>query len=261
MADFRTHLYGAAATGSLAALSVYTLGWSGPHYTLVLFLLAVAGGLLPDIDAPQSTPVRGFFSLLGVALAFAMTFPFAHRLPLMALAAIWTLVFLTVRFGIFSLFCRYTRHRGIWHSWLAALAAGLAGAALAFHVAGVGPWAAWLAGLFVTLGYLSHLLLDELASVDVQGRRLKRSLGSALKPFSLSSPGASLAMLAVVVLCAGLTPPLTPVLALASHYGLNLPDLVAQARAYGDKEGPAWLAPDPAHGAATSGGKGPRGGG
>ena len=225
MADFKTHLYGAAAASGLAALGVYSLGWTTTGHAQLLFLHGVAGGLLPDIDAPKSTPVRGFFALLGVVLAFAMTFPFVGRYPLIGLGAIWLLVFVTVRFGIFALFVRYTVHRGIWHSGLAAITVGLAGVVLSHQALGMPAWQSWLAGAFVTLGYLTHLVLDELASVNLLGKRIKRSLGTALKPFSLAYPGASLAMLLAVLVLAALAPPLAPVLAVANHYGLATPGL------------------------------------
>lgn len=222
MADFKVHLYGAAATSGLAALSVYSLGWTAPRATQFLFLIGIAGGLLPDIDCPKSTPIRGFFTLLGVALAFAMTFSFVGRFPLTGLALIWVLIFVTVRYGIFVLFARYTVHRGIWHSGLAALAVGLASTHLAHHALGLTVWESWLAGLFMVLGYLTHLCLDEIASVDLQGRRIRRSLGSALKPFSLNYPWASLAMLLVVLVLGASAPSLAPLVAVADHYGLEL---------------------------------------
>ncbi len=195
MADFRVHLYGAAATSGLATLAVHGLGWTGPRQAQLLFLLGVAGGLLPDIDAPQSTPVR---------------------------------------LGVFELFSRYTVHRGIWHSWLAALGAGLASTNLAHHAAGLPAWESWLAGAFVTLGYLTHLCLDEIASVDLLGRRIKRSFGTALKPFSLAYPWASLAMLVAVLLLGVSAPPVAPVLAVADHYGLDRAGILARLQDKGD---------------------------
>jgi len=39
----------------------------------------------------------------------------------------------------------------------------------------------WLTGSFIFLGFILHLLLDEIYSVDFMGHRLKRSFGTALK--------------------------------------------------------------------------------
>jgi hypothetical protein len=47
---------------------------------------------------------------------------------------------------------------------------------------------AWLCGTFVFLGFLTHLTLDELYSVDLRGVRVKRSFGSALSFGSFHAP-------------------------------------------------------------------------
>lgn len=237
MANFSAHLYGAAAASSAAALGVYGLGWAGPELTQVLFFLGVTGGLLPDIDADGSAPVRGFFTLLGVVLGFLVSFALVGWLAIIDLTLVWIGVFLLVRYGVFEAFARFTVHRGIWHSWLAAAFAGLAAANLGYHVLALPGWDAWLAGAFVTLGYFTHLCLDELASVDLLGRRVKRSLGTALKPFSLASPAATAAMLAGVLTLGWLAPPVHPVLEQARERGLSGEAL--QARALGDLR---WLA-------------------
>jgi hypothetical protein len=232
MANFQGHLYGAAVVGSLASLAVYSVGWAGPQQTQALFLLPVTGGLLPDIDSDSSRPVRGFFTLLGVVLAFWISFSLVGQLPVAGLAAVWMLVFLTVRFGVFELVARFTVHRGVWHSWLGALFASVATADIAFQFAGLSPWDAWLAGLFLGLGYFTHLVLDEAASVDLLGRRVRRSFGTALKPCSIAYPWASLAMgaaLAAVLLPA---PTFDPVLQAGRYYGISAENL--QVRLLGE---------------------------
>ena len=41
-----------------------------------------------------------------------------------------------------------------------------------------------MSGLFVSVGYVMHLVLDEIYSVDLTGARVKRSFGTALKLIS-----------------------------------------------------------------------------
>ena len=53
---------------------------------------------------------------------------------------------------------------------------------------------AWLAGGFMAIGYLTHLILDEIYSVDVMDTRLKASFGTALKLIDPRHPGATAAM-------------------------------------------------------------------
>ena len=67
---------------------------------------------------------------------------------------------------------------------------------------------AWLAGGFLTIGYLTHLILDEIYSVDVMDTRLKASFGTALKLIDPRHPGATAAMAVATVIAFLLAPPL-----------------------------------------------------
>lgn len=237
MANFAGHLYGGAAVSSLAALGAYSLGWAGPEQTQILFFLGVGGGLLPDIDSDNSTPVRGFFTLLGVGLAFLVSFTLVGRFPVFELALVWAMVFAVVRFGVFEVFTYFTVHRGVWHSWLAVVFVGLLGANGAYHLVGLSAWDSWLSGAFLALGYFTHLCLDEIASVDLLGNRIRRSFGTALKPFSIAYPWASLSMLAAVIALSLLAPPIEPILADGRLQGLS--EEALQTRLLGDG---GWIA-------------------
>lgn len=200
MANFRTHLYGGVLVSGGAVLALQATGWVDKGQTLLLFGLGVAGGLLPDIDSDTSAPARAFFGVLGVVLAFAWTLPLVGRSEPWHLVLLWIALFLSVRVLLCELFSRLTVHRGIWHSLLAAVFAALATVNLLHWVLDHSARAAWLAGLMVGAGYLTHLTLDEAYSVDLLGVRTKRSFGTALKPWSLHDPVASLAMALAVAL-------------------------------------------------------------
>lgn len=206
MANFETHLYGGVFVSGTAVLALERLALVPEGHTLTFFALGVGGSLLPDIDADASAPVRAFFGILGTVLAFAWTLPLVGQYPPLWLGLFWAGCFLAVRFLLLGAFARFTVHRGIWHSWLAAALAGLATVNLAHRVLGQPPDSAWIAGGLVALGYLTHLVLDEVSSVDLNNARVRRSFGSALKPWSLRDPAASLAMAAAVTLLAWLAP-------------------------------------------------------
>ena len=84
-------------------------------------------------------------------------------------------VYLLIRYGISELFKRYTVHRGMFHSIPAMLIAGLA-VFLMTRTANKEPELLlerlYLAGA-VMLGFLSHLVLDEIYAVDFMGAKLK----------------------------------------------------------------------------------------
>jgi len=66
---------------------------------------------------------------------------------------------------------------------------------------------AWLGAAFMGVGYLTHLILDELYSVDVMDTRIKSSFGTALKLFDYRHLGHSAAMAIATALIFIVTPP------------------------------------------------------
>jgi hypothetical protein len=165
------------------------------------FLLGGLGGLLPDIDSGNSVPVQLAFTLASILFAFLLMFGAARWFPTLAeLLIIWVAAFLLLRRVLFALLGRLTTHRGIFHSLPAVLFFTLLGATLGFWLWPLTPVEAWLCGAFLGYGYLVHLLLDELYSVNLYGLRTRRSAGSALKFWYRQSPPASLAMYLAVIL-------------------------------------------------------------
>jgi len=213
MASFRGHLYGGLVVSAAAGLGVDSLGWASSGQIPVLFILGVVGGLLPDIDADNSTPLRMMFISLGVTAAFLVAFSMVDGIAPVERMLLWGAVFLLVRFGLFEIFCRFTVHRGVWHSWLAAAFMTSATVNIAYHLVGISAWDSWLTGSFVALGYLTHLCLDEIAGVDLLHHRVKRSFGTALKLFSIASPIASIAMFLGTLALVYLAPTVAPVVA------------------------------------------------
>ncbi|MGZ8217339.1 metal-dependent hydrolase [Methylomagnum sp.] len=185
MANFKTHLLTAASLSGVAAIACMKADVTTAMETPVLFGLGTLGGLLPDIDSDNSVPIRISFNLLAFFLAFVTMFVFIGRYTVLELAAIWLGIFVGVRYLVLEFFIAFTTHRGAIHSLLAAVFFGLGTVSLAYHTFDKPYQAAWLYGFFVAFGFVVHLALDELFSVDLLGRRLKRSFGTALKPISL----------------------------------------------------------------------------
>lgn len=200
MANFKTHLFTAAGISGVAAIACMKADVTTAMETPILFGLGTLGGLLPDIDSDNSVPIRISFNLLAFFLAFVTMFVFIGRYTVLELAAIWLGVFVGVRYVVLEFFIAFTVHRGAIHSLLAAVFFGLGTVSLAYHVFDKSYQLAWLYGFFIAFGFVIHLALDELFSVDLLGRRLKRSFGTALKPVSLKYWRATaLLMLAVVL--------------------------------------------------------------
>jgi hypothetical protein len=207
MANFNTHL-AVAAVGSGLCATVALAGNAAPHnYLLTLTLAGAIGGVLPDIDLEKAIPSRMLFSALGVVVAFIALFTFKKQYSIAELWIVWLAVYLAVRYGVYTIFHQRTKHRGIFHSLLAGAFFMVLTAILFDRVFGEPPALSWLTGLFVLIGFIIHLVLDEIYSVDIEGAALKRSFGSALKVIDYHSLRASALMGIAFAAVVALAPP------------------------------------------------------
>jgi len=181
MASFRGHLSFSASLGaSFGGLAFWQLGFD-PSSSLLAAGLTAVGGMLPDLDSDSGVPVREMFSLAGVVIPLMLL----GRLVQSGLEPEGVLValgcmYLGIRYGMRYVFKRLTVHRGMFHSIPGMLVAGLL-TFLGYHHAMIAPRV--LLAAAVMIGFLSHLLLDELCAVDLRGLRpkLNQFAGSALK--------------------------------------------------------------------------------
>jgi membrane-bound metal-dependent hydrolase YbcI (DUF457 family) len=155
---------------------------------------------LPDLDSDSGVPVRELFNLSGALVPVLLLPRLQHDAQLTTdqILVVLAGIYLVVRFGVAHLFKRLTAHRGMFHSIPAMLIAGLT-VFLLYHNPKV-EMRAWMAG-GTMLGFLSHLVLDELFAVDFMGLtpRLNKYAGSALKFWSKSLMATTLTY---IILCA-----------------------------------------------------------
>lgn len=206
MANFTTHIAaGTVVAGGLATLTL-AADVIAPENLIPVTLAGVLGSVLPDIDLRVSRPSRAFFSGLAVFFSFAVLFAAADHFSIAELWLLWlgTLVF--VRYGLYNVFHNAAIHRGTWHSLLAALFAAAATAVVFEHFLQRHAGVAWLAGGFMLVGYLVHLALDEISSVDMIDRRVKASFGTALKLWDRRYPVGTAGMAAALLVAVFLAP-------------------------------------------------------
>jgi hypothetical protein len=207
LASFGMHLAGGLSASGIAATSLLVAGLATPLEMLAYLGLGTIGSLLPDIDADNSAPVQISFTVISIVLAFGAMFLLAGTFDsVVELLLVWMAVYLAFRWLVFHLFTRLTTHRGIFHSLPAALLFGAFTVLAAAHLLNWPLSQAWMAGAFVSFGYLVHLLLDEIYSVNLFGMRTKRSFGTALKLWSGGNHAASVYMYAACLLVVPLLP-------------------------------------------------------
>ena len=125
---------------------------------------------------------------------------------------LWLGTLFFVRYGAKEAFFRFSYHRGVWHSLLALVFCSLVTAWVFYNLLGRHESVAWLAAVFMGVGFLTHLILDELYSVDVADTRIKASFGTALKLFDYRNLAHSSAMGLATALVFLATPPSKPFL-------------------------------------------------
>jgi len=210
MANFATHIgVGVVVSGAMATLTL-AADVISEESLIAVTMAGVVGSVLPDIDLKESRAGRAFFSALAIAISFCVLFMNAEKYSIAELWLIWLGSFALIRYGASSAFHSFSYHRGIWHSLLAAFFFWFATAILFKQLMGYHEGVAWLAGGFVFVGYITHLMLDELFSVDLMGRRLKSSFGSALKLYDSRNIGDTSFVATLTIIAFLLTPPSAP---------------------------------------------------
>lgn len=180
MPSFRTHIttssclgvvYGAVGIAMNVPITSAVIGGG----------LCSLAGMLPDLDSDSGVPVREITNVAAAVTPILMLDRFAamglgHEQMIVAAGG----VYLVMRFGVARVFKNYTVHRGMWHSVPAACIAAILGFMICSCHSLPLQW--YKAGA-VFLGFMSHLVLDELNSFETKNGRLriKRSFGTALK--------------------------------------------------------------------------------
>ena len=163
-------------------------------------LFTTLSGLLPDLDSASGVELKGFTGILGVLAALAVWKRFGEVDPPPAFEIhLWAVVvtYVLVRHGLRRVLTRISVHRGISHS-LPTCAVWGALAYLYYPAHERGAFTLrLLIGSAVVLGFFSHLLLDEICSVDLRGARVNKAFGSAIKLWA-PSIWTTLAMYAVL---------------------------------------------------------------
>lgn len=192
MAAFKQHITFSSFLGVGYAGVLWSWGLDLTYATLAGALCGLAG-MLPDLDSDRGRPAREITSLTGALAAILLIGRFRRagiEQEIRAVAAIG--VYFFIRFGTRALLRKITVHRGMFHS----IPAGLIAAELVFlghHSTDLFEQCVIAGGVF--LGFCSHLVLDEIYSIDASGMqvRLKQSAGSALKLVSSSPRGTFIA--------------------------------------------------------------------
>jgi membrane-bound metal-dependent hydrolase YbcI (DUF457 family) len=200
MANFQTHISASTLLGIAYGTVAYTqFGVSAGHSCVSAGLCAVAG-MLPDLDHKLGVPLREMLCFVSLMVPMLMLRRFEEMgLSPEQMVFVSGVLYVLIRFVGGELFRKFTVHRGMWHSIPAAVLAGMVTYLICLspenEIRLMKSWA-------VVLGFMLHLLLDELYSVDLMNRRIKKSSGTAMK-FVGKKAGPNLLVYANIIIIAG----------------------------------------------------------
>ena len=206
MANFNTHLTVALAASAGAALLAVNANIMTITDAPWMIAFGAIGGMLPDIDSGNSTPIKLFFTTLGILALLAVINLLKNSYQPYTLLVMAAATYVGVRYALLKAFDRFTSHRGIFHSILTAVFFCLLMVCIACYLLRWDILHAWLSGLFIGFGFIVHLLLDEVYSVDLSNKRMKKSFGTALKLYSYRDITASALMAVCTLSLAWITP-------------------------------------------------------
>ncbi|MCA9073729.1 MAG: metal-dependent hydrolase [Planctomycetaceae bacterium] len=189
MAAYREHITVSTMLGIGYGLgATFALDFTPAQGALAAWLTAL-GGMLPDLDSETGRPVREMFGLVAAIAPLALVGRLIGWLGLPSDVEITMLMivvmYLVIKYGGASIIGAVSVHRGMFHS-LPALAIAAEVTYLCYPSDLTTVKLLMASG--TATGFFSHLLLDEMYSVQWAGVRLKlkKSAGTAMKMFSSS---------------------------------------------------------------------------
>ncbi len=181
MPGFRVHITGSSIVGAGYGLAAWYVGDMHPMTCALGAGLCGVAGMMPDLDSGPGIPLRESVAFAAAVVPMMMIHRFQQTgMPLEAIIVVGAAIYLAIRFGMAWLLKHYAIHRGMFHSLPAAAIAGQV-TFLAF--ASEEPLRRYFISSAVVLGFLTHLVLDEIWSVKLGmfGPKFKKSFGTALK--------------------------------------------------------------------------------
>jgi membrane-bound metal-dependent hydrolase YbcI (DUF457 family) len=178
---FRVHITGSSIVGAGYGVAAWFVGDMHPMTCGLGAGLCAVAGMLPDLDSGPGIPLRESVAFAAAVVPMMMIHRFHQMgLPLEAMILAGAIIYLAIRFGMSWLLKSYSHHRGMFHSLPAAAIAGQT-TFLAFGAED--PLRRYFVSSAVVLGFLTHLVLDEIWSVKMGwfGPKVKKSFGTALK--------------------------------------------------------------------------------
>lgn len=181
MASFEQHVNGAVISSGVIIVPLHSASIIDSSQSLIVLGLGLIGGVLPDLDSDNSKPIQIVFKIISIFFPLIVILAIENELTLVYLVAYWLLSTLILRITLFQLFISLTTHRGVFHSIPMGIVFAQITMIIFYKLFEFDFLFSTIAGIFLFFGFIVHLLLDELVSLNALGVRIKKSFGTAFK--------------------------------------------------------------------------------
>jgi len=201
MASFAQHVNTAVVISGIAIAPLYSSGLVDLNQSLALLFFGMIGGVLPDIDLENSKPIQITSSILSIFMPLLAILTLLQSLSVSKMLFIWFLSSILLHFVIFKILLHFTVHRGVIHTIPMGFLFAHLLIILFSNILYLEEMFSLLCGIFLFMGFLIHLILDEIVSLNAFGMSFKKSLGSALKIYDKNNHlGSILIYIAIIIL-------------------------------------------------------------
>ena len=181
MAGYREHISVSGLLGMFYGTAVVILFGASPIQGGIAAAFTWVAGMIPDLDSESGKPIRELFGITA-AIAPLVLMQHLHSLGGNTERAMLfsILLYVLVRFGGAALVGKLSVHRGMFHSIPALMMSSQI--TFLFYKSN-SNLVKLIMALGVGIGFLSHLVLDEMYSIQWDGTKIKlaKSAGSAMK--------------------------------------------------------------------------------
>ena len=178
---FHVHITGSSIVGVGYAAAAWYVGGMPPVTCLLGGGVCAVAGMMPDLDSGPGIPMRECVAFAAAVVPMMLLHRFHQMgLPMEATIIVGAAIYAAIRFGVTWLLKHYAVHRGMFHSLPSAAIAGQITFLAFSHDE---PLRRYFIASAVVLGFITHLVLDEIWSVKLGlfGAKVKKSFGTAMK--------------------------------------------------------------------------------
>jgi len=201
VASFAQHVNTAVVISGITIAPLYSSSLIDINQSLALLFFGMIGGILPDIDLENSKPIQITSSILSIFIPLLAILTLLQSLSISKMLFIWFLSSLLLHFIIFKILLHFTIHRGVIHSIPMGLLFAHIITIVFYNILDFEELFSLLCGLFLFIGFIIHLVLDEIVSLNAFGMSFKKSLGSALKFYDSNNlTGSVLLYISIIIL-------------------------------------------------------------